>query len=137
GDLLYMPITLPGISIGQSQELLRSMDKELAKVPEVVRVHGKAGRAETSTDPAPLSMMETVVELRPESEWRARPRWYSDLPRWLQAPLRTFWPDRITKDELLADLESRMRFPGTTFAMVQPIKGRIDMLSTGIRTPVG
>jgi Cu(I)/Ag(I) efflux system membrane protein CusA/SilA len=137
GDLLYMPITFPGISVGQSQELLRSMDRELAQVPEVVRVHGKAGRAETSTDPAPLSMMETVVELRPESEWRARPRWWSDLPRWLQSPLRALWPDRISKDELLADLESRMRFPGTTYAMVQPIKGRIDMLTTGVRTPIG
>jgi Cu(I)/Ag(I) efflux system membrane protein CusA/SilA len=137
GDLLYMPITFPGISVTQARELLGSMDRELAKVPEVARVHGKAGRADTSTDPAPLSMIETVIQLRPESEWRRKDRFYSGLPEWAQGPFRTLWPDRISKEELLADVESRMRFPGTTYSVIPPIKARIDMLSTGVRTPIG
>ncbi|HEV8114394.1 MAG TPA: efflux RND transporter permease subunit [Planctomycetota bacterium] len=137
GDLLHMPITLPGISVGEAQKLLRSMDAELKSFPEVDRVHGKAGRADTSTDPAPLSMMETVVHLKPQSEWRSRDRWYARWPEWTKGPLRKIWPDRITREELLAEMEERMRFPGTTYSMAGPIKTRIDMLSTGIRTPIG
>jgi Cu(I)/Ag(I) efflux system membrane protein CusA/SilA len=137
GDLLYMPTTFPGISVTEAQKLLGNMDRVLASFPEVARVHGKAGRADTATDPAPFSMMETVVALKPTSQWRAKERWYSSWPEWTKAPLRRIWPDRITKDELLAEMESAMQFPGTTYSMTMPIKARIDMLSTGVRTPVG
>ena len=137
GDLVYMPVTFPGISATAAQDLMQRMDAELMAVPEVLHVHGKAGRADTSTDPAPLSMLETVIQLRPESEWRAQPRFYSGWPSWLAAPLRAFWPEHISKEELLADLEARMRFPGTTYAMLMPIKNRIDMQTTGVRTPIG
>jgi len=137
GDLLYMPITFPGISTAEAGKLMGSMDRTLAAFPEVARVHGKAGRAETSTDPAPLSMMETVVQLRPESEWRAKERWYSGFPEWTKWPLRKLWPDRISKAELLGELQREMKFPGTTYSMAGPIKTRIDMLTTGVRTPVG
>ena len=137
GDLLYMPTTFPGISVTEAQKLLKGMDQVLMTFPEVRHVHGKAGRAETSTDPAPFSMMETVVELRPESEWRGRTRWYAKLPEWAQVPLRKLWPDRISKKELLSEMEKRMRFPGASYAMLMPIKTRIDMLSTGVRTPIG
>jgi copper/silver efflux system protein len=137
GDLLYMPITMPGISITQSSELLGRMDRALMEVPEVASVHGKAGRADTSTDPAPLSMMETVVHLKPPSEWRERPRFYTSWPEWTRGLLRPFWPDRISREELVAEIERRMDFPGTSTALTLPIKGRIDMLTTGIRTPLG
>jgi Cu(I)/Ag(I) efflux system membrane protein CusA/SilA len=140
GDLLYMPITFPGISVAQAQDLMQRMDQVLMQVPEVERVHGKAGRAGTSTDPAPFSMMETVVQLKPPSQWRAEPKFYSDWPGWT-APakrlLRALWPEHITRDELLADLQRRLQFPGTTYSMLMPIKNRIDMLSTGVRTPIG
>jgi Cu(I)/Ag(I) efflux system membrane protein CusA/SilA len=110
-------------------------------VPEVERVHGKAGRAETATDPAPFSMLETVVKLKPRSEWRAKPRFYSDwpawVPAWVLAPLRHAWPDRIGKEELLDDLQRRLQVPGTTYSMLMPISNRIDMLTTGVRTPIG
>ena len=137
GDLLYMPITFPGISVTEAQRLLQNTDQVLMGVPEVERVHGKAGRAESSTDPAPFSMLETVVKLRPESEWRTKERFYSDWPEWLQAPLRHAWPDHISKEELHADLQRRLQVPGTTYSMLMPISNRIDMLSTGVRTPIG
>ena len=137
GDLLYMPTTLPGLSVTEAQKLMQRMDQVLKTVPEVKTVFGKAGRAETSTDPAPFSMMETTIQLKPESEWRRKARWYSDLPRWTQVPLRAVWPDHISKEELLADIDRRMQFPGATNAWTMPVKARIDMLSTGIRTPVG
>jgi Cu(I)/Ag(I) efflux system membrane protein CusA/SilA len=137
GDLLYMPITMPGISVTQASDLLGRMDRQLMTVPEVARVHGKAGRAETSTDPAPLSMMETVVQLKPPQQWRARPRWYDGWPEWSKDLLRPFWPDRIPREELLAEIQQAMQFPGTSLALTMPIKGRIDMLTTGIRTPLG
>ncbi len=137
GDLLYMPITMPGISVTQAQDLMQRMDQVLMSVPEVTRVHGKAGRAETSTDPAPFSMMETVVQLKPQNQWRAKPRWYSDWPEWTKAPLRAFWPDHMSKDELLDELYQKLQFPGATYSMLMPIKNRIDMLTTGVRTPIG
>jgi Cu(I)/Ag(I) efflux system membrane protein CusA/SilA len=113
------------------------MDKVLKDTPEVERVFGKAGRAETSTDPAPFSMMETTVVLKPEREWRQAKRWYSSFPKFLQAPLRHIWNDRITWEQLVNELDQKMQFPGVSNAWTMPIKARIDMLSTGVRTPIG
>jgi Cu(I)/Ag(I) efflux system membrane protein CusA/SilA len=115
GDLLYMPTTLPGISITKAKELLQQTDRIIAEFPEVHHVFGKVGRAETATDPAPLSMIETTITLKPESEWR---------------------PD-MTMDKLVEELNDAIQFPGLTNAWTMPIKTRIDMLSTGIKTPVG
>ena len=137
GSLLYMPTTMPGISVAEAQRLLQTMDKRLREFPEVERVFGKAGRADTSTDPAPLSMIETTIVLKPTDQWRKVDRWYSNWPEFLQAPLRHIWPDRISPDELIAEMDQAMQFPGVTNAWTMPIKARIDMLSTGIRTPVG
>ncbi len=137
GTLLYMPTTLPGISVTEAERLLQTMDKVIGEVPEVVRVFGKAGRAETSTDPAPFSMMETTILLKPPSEWRSVPRFYSRWPEFLQVPLRHLWNDRITKEDIVAELDQKLRFPGVTNAWTMPIKARIDMLTTGVRTPIG
>jgi copper/silver efflux system protein len=141
GDLLYMPMTLPGISVTEAQKLLQVQDKVLKTFPEVDLVFGKAGRAETATDPAPFSMMETVILLKPESEWPLKPRWYSSwAPEWLRKTLGRFWRDRKTPDELIygpGGLDEKMRFPGVTNSWTYPIKARIDMLSTGIPTAVG
>jgi Cu(I)/Ag(I) efflux system membrane protein CusA/SilA len=138
GAILYMPTTLPGISVTQASALLTRQDAILRQVPEVERVFGKAGRADTATDPAPFSMMETTVVLRPQHLWRHRQRWYS---RWMPAALlplvRPLWPDTISWDELVADLDARLQIPGQTNAWTMPIRNRIDMLTTGIRTPVG
>jgi Cu(I)/Ag(I) efflux system membrane protein CusA/SilA len=137
GTLLYMPTTLPGISVTEAQRLMQTQDQILKQFPEVERVFGKAGRIESSTDPAPFSMMETVVVLKPEREWRAIPRWYSGLPDGLEWPFRWFWPDRISKDDLINEMDQAVKIPGTTNAWTMPIKNRIDMLSTGVRTPIG
>lgn len=141
GVLLYMPTTLPGISVTQTERLLQVMDKKLKSFPEVERVFGKAGRAETATDPAPFSMMETVVVLKPESEWPRVPRWYSDwAPNWVQGILRRAWPDHKSMDELIygpGGLNESLQIPGVSNAWTMPIKARIDMLTTGIRTPIG
>jgi len=115
GDLLYMPTTLPGISITKARELLQQTDRIIASFPEVEKVFGKVGRADTATDPAPLSMIETTITLKPESEWR---------------PGKTI-------DTLVEELDEAIQFPGLTNAWTMPIKTRIDMLSTGIKTPVG
>ena len=115
GDLLYMPTTLPGISITKAREILQQTDRIIATVPEVERVFGKIGRADTATDPAPLSMIETTITLKPRSEWRPG----------------------MTPQKLIAELDGMIRFPGLTNAWTMPIKTRIDMLSTGIKTPVG
>ncbi len=136
-SLLYMPTTVPGISVAEAQQLMQTMDKRLRAFPEVERVFGKAGRAETSTDPAPFSMMETTILLKPTDQWRKKDRWYSKLPEFLQSPFRHIWPDRISPDELTAEMDQAMQFPGVTNAWTMPIKARIDMLSTGVRTPVG
>ncbi|HET9795872.1 MAG TPA: CusA/CzcA family heavy metal efflux RND transporter [Thermoanaerobaculia bacterium] len=138
GSILYMPTTLPGISVTESARLLQRQDQILKQTPEVERVFGKAGRAETSTDPAPFSMMETVVLLKPDSQWRHKDRWYSSwMPGFLQPVFRPLWPDHLSWDDLVNDINTRMQFPGQTNAWTMPIKNRIDMLTTGIRTPVG
>jgi Cu(I)/Ag(I) efflux system membrane protein CusA/SilA len=144
GDLLYMPTTLPGISITKARELLQQTDRIISQFPEVERTFGKAGRADTATDPAPLSMIETTIMLRPESEWRKVPadRFYSDWPSWsegLKVVLRKVLPETrpITVEELIDQLNRSIQFPGLTNAWTMPIKTRIDMLSTGIKTPVG
>lgn len=138
GSLMYMPTTMPGISITEAQKLLQVTDRIIKNFPEVDRVLGKAGRAETSTDPAPLSMLETVITLKPKSEWRKKETWYSAwAPEWLKVPLRVMTPDSISKDELVAQLNDALQLPGVSNAWTMPVKGRIDMLTTGIRTPVG
>ncbi|MGB7593072.1 MAG: CusA/CzcA family heavy metal efflux RND transporter [Terriglobia bacterium] len=138
GTLLYMPTTLPGISLSEAQRLLQIQDRLLKTFPEVERVFGKAGRAETSTDPAPLSMVETTVLLKPQDQWRKKPQWYSArAPEWLQKILRHIWPDRISQDDLVDEMDRALRIPGTTNAWTMPIRNRVDMLTTGVRTPVG
>ena len=139
GIIFYMPTTLPGISVTQSTRLLQMQDRILKSFPEVEWVFGKAGRAETSTDPAPFSMGETTVMLKPESEWRQIPVDRSGWPN----PLRPvgdllFGKTRaMTWDELVAEMDKKLRLPGVANAWTMPIKNRIDMLSTGIRTPIG
>ncbi|MFA7268231.1 MAG: efflux RND transporter permease subunit [Sterolibacterium sp.] len=115
GTLFYMPASLPGMSITKAAEILQTQDKIIKSFPEVASVYGKAGRANTATDPAPTEMFETVINLKPESEWRAG----------------------MTTDELIAELDKALQFPGISNAWTMPIKARIDMLSTGIRTPIG
>ena len=115
GTILYMPTTLPGISVGQAQDLLTRQDQVLKSFPEVERVWGKAGHADTSTDPAPLSMIETTIMLKPQNEW----------------------PNHLSWQALIAQMDAKMKFAGATNAWTMPIRNRIDMLTTGIRTPVG
>ncbi len=123
GTILYMPTTLPGISVTEAQALLQKQDQILKSFPEVEQVFGKAGRMESSTDPAPFSMMETVVQLKPRSAWRKTGPW--------------FWKRPISYDELVARMDEALKIPGTTNAWTMPIKNRIDMLTTGVRTPIG
>ena len=139
GTILYMPSAVePGMSVAEAQKALQLQDKILMTFPEVERVFGKAGRANTSTDPAPFTMMETTILLKPESAWREKPQWYSPwAPEWLKRPLRSFWPDRISYGDLEDEMNSALQLPGISNAWTMPIKGRLDMLSTGIRTPVG
>jgi Cu(I)/Ag(I) efflux system membrane protein CusA/SilA len=138
GVILYMPTTVPGISVTEAQRLLETQDRILKSFPEVVSVFGKAGRADTSTDPAPLSMMETTVVLKPPSEWRAKDRWYSSwAPHRLKSFLGHMWPEHISWDELIDEMDRELQIPGAINAWTMPIKGRIDMLSTGVRTPIG
>jgi Cu(I)/Ag(I) efflux system membrane protein CusA/SilA len=115
GDLLYMPSTFPAVSIGKAQEILQQTDKLIKTVPEVSRVFGKIGRAESATDPAPLTMIETTIQLKPRDQWRAG----------------------MTVEKLKQELNSRVQLPGISNIWVMPIKNRIDMLATGIKTPVG
>jgi Cu(I)/Ag(I) efflux system membrane protein CusA/SilA len=115
GDLMYMPTTYPGLSVGKARELLQQTDKLIRTVPEVVTVFGKIGRAETATDPAPLTMIETFIQLKPRDQWRSG----------------------LTTEDLKKELDGLVKFPGLTNAWVMPIKTRIDMLATGIKTPVG
>lgn len=138
GTILYMPTTMPGISIAEAQRLLVSTDSLILQFPEVERVLGKAGRADTPTDPAPLSMLETVIVLKPKSEWRHVPTWYSDwAPEWSKVIFRQLMPDTISSEQLIQRLDAALRVPGLINAWTMPVKGRIDMLSTGIRTPLG
>jgi Cu(I)/Ag(I) efflux system membrane protein CusA/SilA len=141
GVLLYMPTTTPGISVAEAGKLLQTQDKVLKSFPEVGRVFGKAGRADTATDPAPFSMMETVVVLKPHDQWPKEKRWYSEwAPDWLAAGLRRAWPDHKTTEQLIygpGGMNEKMQFPGVVNAWTMPIKARIDMLTTGVRTPIG
>jgi len=139
GTILYMPSAVqPGMSVAEAQAALQVQDKILRTFPEVATVFGKAGRANTSTDPAPFGMMETTIVLKPEAEWREKPRWYSSwAPGWLAPALRPFWRDRITVEDLKNEMDAALQIPGISNAWTMPIKGRLDMLSTGIRTPVG
>jgi Cu(I)/Ag(I) efflux system membrane protein CusA/SilA len=139
GTILYMPTTLPGLSVGEASRLLETQDRVLRSFPEVERVFGKAGRAETSTDPAPFSMMETTVVLRPTRQWRHQERWWSGrAPEWLaNAVFRRAWPDHISFESLVEEMDRALQIPGVTNAWTMPIKARLDMLSTGVRTPVG
>lgn len=138
GVILYMPTTMPGISVTEAHRLLQTQDRILRSFPEVVSVSGKAGRADTSTDPAPFSMMETTVVLKPQSEWRTKDRWYSGwAPDWAKGLFLHVWPDRISWEELIAEMDRELKIPGSVNAWTMPIKGRIDMLSTGVRTPIG
>ena len=115
GDLMYMPTTFPGVSVGKARQLLQQTDRLIRTVPEVKRVFGKIGRAETATDPAPLTMIETTIQLKPRDQWR----------------------EGMTLEKLIEELNELIKFPGLTNAWVMPIKTRIDMLATGIKTPVG
>jgi len=141
GTLLYMPSTLPGISVSEATRVLQQQDKIIAGFPEVERVFGKAGRAETSTDPAPFSMMETTIVLKPQDQWPRVDRWYSKTaPARVQAVLRRFWPDHMSTQELIyapGGLNAALQIPGISNAWTMPIKNRTDMLTTGIRTPLG
>jgi Cu(I)/Ag(I) efflux system membrane protein CusA/SilA len=138
GALMYMPTTLPGVSIQQAEQLLQASDRIIRQFPEVDRVLGKAGRAETATDPAPLSMLETVVILKPRAAWRHVDTWYSSwAPEWAKRVFRHVTPDTISTEELVAQMDRALKLPGVSNAWTMPIRGRIDMLTTGIRTPVG
>jgi len=142
GDLLYMPITLPNISIEEGKRQLQLQDRLLREFPEVESVFGKIGRAETATDSAPLTMVETTVRLKAPSAWRTRhqDRWYSGWsPRWLRGVFAPLWPEeiRLTWDQLTQEMNAKLQLPGWTNAWTMPIKTRIDMMSTGVRTPVG
>jgi Cu(I)/Ag(I) efflux system membrane protein CusA/SilA len=137
-SLLYMPTTMPGISLAQAQRVLQASDGILKQFPEVDRVLGKAGRAETPTDPAPLSMFETLITLKPRSQWRRVDTWYSSwCPEWMRPLLRHITADTISTEELVREMNTAVQAPGLSNAWTMPIKGRIDMLSSGIRTPVG
>ncbi len=137
-SILYMPTTFPGISISEASKVLQISDRIIKTFPEVKTVYGKAGRAETSTDPAPLSMFETIIELKPADEWREKKRWYSGwAPEFLKKILRHIWYDRITYEELINEMNKAVKIPGFANAWTMPIKGRIDMLTTGVRTPIG
>ena len=138
GTLLYMPSTLPGISVTDAQKLMQVQDRIIKRFPEVVSVMGKAGRAETSTDPAPFSMMETVIVLKPQTEWRKVDTWYSSwAPQWAKGIFRRVTPDHISTEQLVDQMNEALKLPGVSNAWTMPIKGRIDMLTTGVRTPVG
>jgi Cu(I)/Ag(I) efflux system membrane protein CusA/SilA len=139
GTIFYMPVTSPGISVTEAGRLLATQDKILKSFPEVHTVFGKAGRAETSTDPAPFSMMETTVHLKPKDQWTEVKRDYSHLPEWLKPVAEKIFGAfrKRTYEELVEEMDKRMQFPGLQNAWTMPIRARIDMLSTGIRTPVG
>jgi Cu(I)/Ag(I) efflux system membrane protein CusA/SilA len=141
GDLLYMPSTLPGVSITTARSVLQQTDKIIKTFPEVESVFGKIGRVDSATDPAPLSMVETTIVLKPENEWPMIPvdRFFSGWPEILSRPLSAIWPleRHITPKELTDQMNKALHFPGMTNVWTMPIKNRIDMLATGIKTPVG
>jgi Cu(I)/Ag(I) efflux system membrane protein CusA/SilA len=142
GAILYMPITLPGIGVTEAGKYLQIQDKLLHQVPEVQSVYGKIGKSETATDPAPMSMVETTLVLKPESQWTQehKTRWYSSwAPQWLKSQLARWWPEEqpITWEALTEQLDRAVQIPSFANAWLFPIRTRIDMITTGIRTPVG
>lgn len=137
GSLLYMPTALPGISVSEAQRVLTKQDQILKTFPEVDKVFGKAGRAETSTDTAPLSMIETTITLKERSHWRKTDRWYSPIPNFMKAPFERVWPETISEEQLIDEMNEKLSFIGMPNIWTMPIKNRIDMLSTGIRSPLG
>jgi Cu(I)/Ag(I) efflux system membrane protein CusA/SilA len=143
GSLLVMPTTFPGIAIEEARRALVAQDRIIMAFPEVLSVHGKVGKAETATDPAQLDMIESVIALRPRDEWPTRytARWYSPYaPDWAKrAVLRRVWPEQEARSlaQLARDLDDALRMPGYQMAIAPPIRTRIDMLTTGVRTPVG
>ena len=137
GTILYMPTTPPGISVTQAQQLMQLEDRIIKSFPEVLSVFGKAGRADTPTDPAPFSMMETTIVLKPKSEWRAKERFFTNWPKPFRRVLGQIWPEHISHEDLIAEMDAALQIPGNVNAWTMPVKGRIDMLSTGVRTPVG
>jgi Cu(I)/Ag(I) efflux system membrane protein CusA/SilA len=140
GTLLYMPSTMPGISVAEAQKLMQVQDRIIKQFPEVLTVMGKSGRAETSTDPAPFSMMETIIVLKPQDQWRKVDTWYSGwtwAPRWLKAIFGHITPEHVSSEQLVDEMNAALAMPGVSNAWTMPIKARIDMLTTGVRTPVG
>jgi copper/silver efflux system protein len=142
GTLLYMPITLPGISVTEAGKYLQIQDRLLRTFPEVQSVYGKIGKSDTATDPAPLSMVETTVVFKPESEWRTvhEERWYSSrAPGFLRPSLQRFWPEErpLSWEDLITEMDKVVQVPSFANAWLFPIRTRIDMITTGIRTPVG
>lgn len=137
GAYLYMPTTLPGMSVAEAKRMLQKQDTIIKSFDEVATVYGKAGRADTSTDPAPFSMVETTIVLKPKEAWPAVKRWYSPLPAFLHPLLSWQKPPHRTFEELQNAMNEKLKFAGFPNIWTMPIKNRIDMLSTGIRTPVG
>lgn len=138
GTLFFMPVTVPGASVSEVGTLLQMQDRILKKIPEVAQVFGKAGRAETATDPAPLEMFETVINMKDESQWRRQKTWYSSwAPEWLKTIFRYVSPDNISPEQIKDEMNDALAIPGVANSFTMPIKARIDMLATGIRTPVG
>ncbi|OFW28493.1 MAG: cation transporter [Acidobacteria bacterium RIFCSPLOWO2_12_FULL_60_22] len=142
GTILYMPTSLPGLSVTEAGRLLQIQDRILRQFPEVESVFGTAGRANTATDNSPMGMVNTTVVLKPEEQWRHLPvqRWYSTwAPESLRDPLRRLWPETrpIAFEELVAEMDQKLQFPGFPNVWTMPIRNRIDMLTTGIKTPVG
>ena len=142
GSILYMPITLPGIGVTEAGKYLQIQDKLLGQFQEIQSVYGKIGKSETATDPAPMSMVETTVVLKPETEWRKehKARWYSSwAPSWTKPQLAKWWPEEepISWEALIEQLDRAVQIPSFENAWLFPIRTRIDMITTGIRTPVG
>jgi len=142
GSILFMPTAVPGMSITEASRILQTQDKILRQFPEVESVFGKIGRARTPTDPAPLSMVETTILLKPQDEWRtvAQPRWYSRwAPEFLATPLRKIWPETrpMTWDELVAEMGPEVKFPGMANIWWMPVQTRTEMLATGMRSNLG
>ncbi|MBI3870455.1 MAG: CusA/CzcA family heavy metal efflux RND transporter [Verrucomicrobia bacterium] len=142
GDILFMPTAVPGMTVAEATKVLQIQDRMLREFPEVESVFGKAGQAETSTDPAPVSMFETVVKLKPTEQWRPefRKRWYSTwTPEWMQRGLRKIWPDAqpMTWESLLKEMNEKIKTPGMANIFWMPIQTRTEMLTTGFRSVLG
>ena len=137
GDLLYMPTALPGMSVTEATRVLQVQDTIIKQFPEVEHVFGKTGRADSSTDIAPFSMVETTIKLKDRELWPEKRRWYSWLPGFAKPLFRWAWPDRMSTDELANAMNDKLRLAGIPNIWTMPIKNRLDMLSTGVRTPIG